>query len=361
MSSKAKICTKCGAANEQEAVAVKNPTVQVPSADAPTARAAAAAAVQAPPTTPSPSARRGGIALINCHACGHRISPRARHCTKCGVVNEQRKAGTEKPGLPPRAAVAHTPPARPGPFDAPPIQAAPAPQAAAPQSPAPAQSPAPPQAAAPPQSPSTWFQNLGAEPAADSEASSEEWYYVSSAGRRGPIAVKELEELAASGEIAPTTLIWKSGLPDWIAFSSRHQFPEEIPVAEPLPAAPGRDLYSWALSLAPLWGTLIQVMSTDSRIALTHEKLANYSEMWWIMAGLNVLAAYLDLRRFNRRGAAGEPIDRWWCLAVPVYIYRRDRIAQTGPAKLWVWIGSLLLSLATYHFLNGIYTHQIIG
>lgn len=281
------------------------------------------------------------MALINCAACGHRISSKARNCTKCGAANALRETAVEEAERRPQPA----PPASP---EHEIVQAA-----------EPAQAPS----AVP--APIFDVGSFSASPAAVAEpelaAVAEEWYYVSPAGRRGPVVLELLRELAAAGEIAPATLVWKSGLPDWIRFSSIEELPRETSPVEPQPTAGHGDVSAWALSLAPLWGTMIQIMATDSRIALTHEKLANYDEMWWIMAGLNVLAAYLDLLRFNKKGGEDERIKPWWCLAVPLYIYRRDRLTDAGMARLGVWIGSLLLALATFQFLNKIYAHQIVG
>lgn len=267
------------------------------------------------------------MALIKCNECGHRISSRARNCTKCGAVNRERDGSNKGKGVASLPPTVRPPAAKPAQSDA----------AAWSEAPGPSDAP----------------------PRADEEAGAEQWYYVCAAGRRGPIPQQRLLELAEAGEITPDTLIWRSGLHDWIKFQLIGQLPEETPSAAPPPAAVG-NTSGWVLSLAPLWGTAIQIMCTDSRIALTHEKLANYNEMWWIMVGLNVLAAYLD-RQVRRSGPEGGHIRLWWCLAVPFYIFRRDAPANAGMTRLLVWIGSLLLSLATLQFLNKIYTHQIIG
>ena len=46
-----------------------------------------------------------------------------------------------------------------------------------------------------------------------------EWYYSNGSDRLGPVTASELRELAAQGQIQPTSLIWKQGMGDWIAAS----------------------------------------------------------------------------------------------------------------------------------------------
>ena len=47
-----------------------------------------------------------------------------------------------------------------------------------------------------------------------------EWYFQKGDQRTGPVAANALRELAASGRITPDTLIWKTGLPNWIPAKS---------------------------------------------------------------------------------------------------------------------------------------------
>jgi membrane protease subunit (stomatin/prohibitin family) len=46
------------------------------------------------------------------------------------------------------------------------------------------------------------------------------WYYAVGAERRGPVDTSSLEGLVASGSVNPSTLLWRSGMKDWIAASS---------------------------------------------------------------------------------------------------------------------------------------------
>jgi TM2 domain-containing membrane protein YozV len=43
-----------------------------------------------------------------------------------------------------------------------------------------------------------------------------QWYYSGSNGQQGPVSSSELKALAENGSLAPTDLVWKEGLEDWI-------------------------------------------------------------------------------------------------------------------------------------------------
>ena len=42
-----------------------------------------------------------------------------------------------------------------------------------------------------------------------------EWFFMRDGIKHGPISSKQLKELADSGKIQPTDLIWKQGFSDW--------------------------------------------------------------------------------------------------------------------------------------------------
>jgi len=64
-----------------------------------------------------------------------------------------------------------------------------------------------------------------------------EWHYMDAAGQQiGPVSFAELQRLASSGTIEPTTMVWSQGMGNWVAASTVGGlvFP-----APPAPAAPG--------------------------------------------------------------------------------------------------------------------------
>ena len=61
---------------------------------------------------------------------------------------------------------------------------------------------------------------------------SAEWYYARNKKQHGPVSSAGLKELAQSGELRPTDLIWKEGLPEWTPASSiKNLFPDETDIA----------------------------------------------------------------------------------------------------------------------------------
>lgn len=46
-----------------------------------------------------------------------------------------------------------------------------------------------------------------------------QWYYSKGGQREGPVPSEQLKELAASGQLAPTDLVWKEGMAQWVEAS----------------------------------------------------------------------------------------------------------------------------------------------
>lgn len=67
-----------------------------------------------------------------------------------------------------------------------------------------------------------------------------EWHYSIKGAKAGPVSSAEIKRLADSGELAPTDLIWKEGLPNWVAASSiKGLFSATTPAPPPLPTSVG--------------------------------------------------------------------------------------------------------------------------
>ncbi len=62
------------------------------------------------------------------------------------------------------------------------------------------------------------------------------WYVGKGRDRRGPFTSGQLREMATSGELLPTDLIWKDGMSGWVpASKTKGLFPARTPVSGPPP------------------------------------------------------------------------------------------------------------------------------
>jgi hypothetical protein len=50
----------------------------------------------------------------------------------------------------------------------------------------------------------------------------DEWYYTTNNEQRGPVSWEKLEQLAASGRLKPSDMVWKDGMVDWVRADRKH-------------------------------------------------------------------------------------------------------------------------------------------
>ena len=285
------------------------------------------------------------MALITCSKCGKQISSKAKFCPKCG--NSQHIDPPAAAGPVPVSVAAAIPP----PTNEPntratvvddPLLVSPAAAKIDIISPPPEE---------PPLQPET-------SPLKVDELV-EEWYYVNGAGRQGPVSFDMLKKYLAAGKIEETTLIWNSGMPDWVQYGKYPELsvaPAPLEAPAPLPVTENLVFLSWALALAPLWGSIVQIFVTELWVALTHKPLSYYSQLWWLTVSFNVLTSYIDYRNmFSNRPEDLRSMGKGLFLLVPIYIHRRDKILNANVTKLCVWVGTCLLSVILFHYLNSWY------
>ncbi len=66
----------------------------------------------------------------------------------------------------------------------------------------------------------------------------DQWFYSCNGEQKGPVPLTDLQRLAASGELKPTDLVWRSGMHLWIpAAEARSLFraPQDEVAAQPVP------------------------------------------------------------------------------------------------------------------------------
>lgn len=79
---------------------------------------------------------------------------------------------------------------------------------------------------------------LDASPAAAAPPPSDIWYYHQLGANHGPVDFNHLQYLAISGQILPDDLVWKEGLPEWIAAGRVPGLIKASPGLSAMPTAP---------------------------------------------------------------------------------------------------------------------------
>ncbi len=64
-----------------------------------------------------------------------------------------------------------------------------------------------------------------------------QWYYSKNNKQQGPVSAEQLKQLAASGQLQPSDLVWKEGMGQWVE-ASRIKGLFVAPAAPPLPTSP---------------------------------------------------------------------------------------------------------------------------
>jgi hypothetical protein len=61
-----------------------------------------------------------------------------------------------------------------------------------------------------------------------------EWHYGESEPSEGPVSMEELKQLVASGQVQPTWMVWRQGMPEWLpAGEVEDLFPKQTTAGEP--------------------------------------------------------------------------------------------------------------------------------
>lgn len=179
-----------------------------------------------------------------------------------------------------------------------------------------------------------------------------EWHYATTSGRIGPVDFDALGKLAVEGHIDHDTLVWKTGMADWIPLGQCSEL-SALALPQTPPPISNKAMgngFIWALCLAPIWGSFVQMLATEIRVVITGEEFVLYSDMWWVMLVINIGAIQLDLGRLKQSGYNTQKIKWWMYLLVPVYVFHRDKIVKADMTRFWVWIGAFLVSLAIFNF-----------
>jgi len=178
------------------------------------------------------------------------------------------------------------------------------------------------------------------------------WHYSDESSRKGPVSKDDLSKLVESGKIDGDTLVWKTGMSEWTPLYKCNDLSTLINTQVPPPLAANAmgNGFIWAVALAPIWGSIVQIIATELRVAITGEAFVLYSSMWWVMILCNILTISMDEKKIKKAGYNAEKLKIWMYLIVPVYVYQRDKLLKEGMTRFWVWIGAFILSLFMFEF-----------
>jgi hypothetical protein len=93
---------------------------------------------------------------------------------------------------------------------------------------------------------------LGIKHSAEGIAMSEAWYYAPDGRQLGPVNFVILQQFAASGQLRPTDLVWREGMPHWVQADTIHGLIPPAPAKPPqLPGEPLDSLAALETRLSP--------------------------------------------------------------------------------------------------------------
>ena len=146
----------------------------------------------------------------------------------------------------------------------------------------------------------------------------EQWHYARAGKQSGPVSAAELKQLASSGHLSPTDMVWKEGMSSWVpAEKVKRLFTTPHPVAAP-----------------PLPQPTVPTTVTPDR----GERVKLMLRRWGII--LMVGGLVLTLWVFARVTTLEGQLHKW---SPPFSNYEIVTIVMGGAAMVWLIFGSLIL------------------
>ncbi|WP_425928887.1 DUF4339 domain-containing protein [Pseudomonas sp. NyZ201] len=154
------------------------------------------------------------------------------------------------------------------------------------------------------------------------------WYYASNGAQQGPFTFDQMKQFVAANTIHPDTQVWP-GKGNWVSLKdSELGATGHGPVAPPLAAAQVDNRYIWALIGGVVAFGVLELLTGK-----------NYSFGY---VGLCVAACVGDAKQLK---ASGHPAPNpWWCLVVPVYLWKRANLLGQKKHHFFAWFPAALLS-----------------
>jgi hypothetical protein len=152
-----------------------------------------------------------------------------------------------------------------------------------------------------------------------------QWFYDDSGSRVGPVTVYDLKELLKVHKIGHGTLVWRTGMTDWIAVESSELNIELATTPPPLSRDRVSDLWAWLLAISPVVWLVIDSSMLSVGIVVV-----------WLAT---IALCALDISKLRQAGYKAPTI--WWSffsIFIPGYLYFRSKRLKSNYAPLIVWI-----------------------
>jgi RsiW-degrading membrane proteinase PrsW (M82 family) len=147
------------------------------------------------------------------------------------------------------------------------------------------------------------------------------WYWSENGQQQGPCDSKQLKVLARAGRLQPASLVWKTGMPEWVPASSVQGLFEGVAVAPaPAPASPAPPPVPPGRPAAPSDGAAL----AEKALATARQQAATiFSDL----RGLNFREEVIPLDETNLKTVLKDYV--FWCVTllgvVPLLIYTVQR------------------------------------
>lgn len=121
----------------------------------------------------------------------------------------------------------------------------------------------------------------------------DQWFYSQNGNQSGPVSMENLRQMAAAGQLAPGDMVWREGMPGWVAAGTLSSvFPPRASAPPPFPRTPmprADDASPWGkfLFLAPVLKYLSEDGGLRPFVAHAYRVLAAI----FIICGLYVTGA----------------------------------------------------------------------
>jgi hypothetical protein len=103
----------------------------------------------------------------------------------------------------------------------------------------------------------------------------------------------------------------------------------------------------WILAFAPIIGLLIKSFlvgaTADDPANIDVLDVLRSGEFWYVTLILNIGLSMLDLKRLKQAGVDTKSFGKLVCI-VPVYLWKRAKSLEQGPAYFWVWLAAFVLT-----------------